>query len=334
MSSAPVWIPLDKSSVNGESASSRSASPDWRNNPGAGGQPAFPPSVVVQVKALACELPHRRGLPLSRLSIPEIQREVIQQGIVATISGTTLWRWLGQDAIRPWRYRSWIFPRDPNFSEKAAPILDLYAGVWNGTRLLPTDYVLSADEKTSIQARLRKHRSLPTQPGSPMRIESEYYRRGAWVYLAAWDVHRGKVFGRCELENGIAPFDRLVADVMGQEPYRSATRVFWVVDNCSVHRGLKSADRLKSKWPNLLLLHTPVHASWLNQIEIYFSIIQRKVLTPNDFESLSHLNDCLLGSNNAINKSPNHSGGLSPVRIWHNCCRKQPRLTKLRLLDH
>jgi hypothetical protein len=127
-----------------------------------------------------------------------------------------------------------------------------------------------------------------------MRIESEYHRRGSGVYLAAWDVHRAKVFGRCELENGIGPFDRLVADVMAQEPYRSATRVFWIVDNCSIHRGLKSIDRLNSKWPSLHLLHTPVHASWLNQIEIYFSIVQRKVLTPNDFESLSHLNDCLL----------------------------------------
>jgi DDE superfamily endonuclease len=295
MSSPPGWTRPGKSSVNGESASSKSASPGWRKNPGAGGRPAFPPSVVVQVKALACELPHRCGLPLSRFTLPEIHREVIQQGIVATISGTTVWRWLSQDAIRPWRYRSWIFPRDPNFSEKAAPILDLYTGVWQGTPLLPTDYVLSADEKTSIQARSRKHHSLPTQAGVPMRIESEYHRRGAWVYLAAWDVHRAKVFGRCELENGIGPFDRLVADVMVQEPYRSATRVFWIVDNCSVHRGLKSVDRLKSQWPNLHLLHTPVHASWLNQIEIYFSIVQRKVLTPNDFESLSHLNDCLLG---------------------------------------
>jgi len=113
--------------------------------------------------------------------------------------------------------------------------------------------------------------------------------------LAAWDVRRAKVFGRCETENGIGPFDRLVADVMAQQPYRSATRVFWIVDNCSAHRGSKAVNRLKSSWANLVLLHTPVHASWLNQIEIYCSIVQRKVLTPNDFRSLTEVKDCLLG---------------------------------------
>jgi len=294
-SSRLAWICPARLSANGGSVSLRNASPDWTNSPGAGGQPVFPPCVAVQVKALACELPHRYGLPLSRFTLPEIQREVVRQGIVATISGATLWRWRSQDAIRPWRHRSWIFPRDPNFGEKAAPILDLYEGIWDGAALRATEYVLSADEKTSIQARLRKHPSLPTQQGQPMRVENEYQRGGAWVYLAAWDVRRAKVFGRCETENGIGPFDRLVADVMAQQPYRSATRVFWIVDNCSAHRGSKAVNRLKSSWANLVLLHTPVHASWLNQIEIYCSIVQRKVLTPNDFRSLTEVKDCLLG---------------------------------------
>lgn len=189
--------------------------------------PVFPPSLVVQVKALACELPHRLGLPLSRFSVQDIRQEVIAQGLVADISGTTIWRWLSSDALCPWRHRSWIFPRDPLFVQKAGPILDLYQGLWNGHPLTSNDYVLSADEKTSIQARRRKHPSLPPAPGLPARVEHEYQRRGAWVYFAAWDVRRAKVFGRCELKSGIAPFDRLVEDVMGQEPYRSAARVFW-----------------------------------------------------------------------------------------------------------
>jgi hypothetical protein len=154
----------------------------------AGVRPAFPPSLVVQVKALACELPHRKGLPLSRFSIADIRQEVLAQGLVAQISGATIWRWLSQDAIRPWRYRSWIFPRDPLFLEKAAPILDLYQGVWQGQPLGPQDFVLSADEKSSIQARPRKHHSLPPAPALPARIEHEYERKGAWVYLAAWDA--------------------------------------------------------------------------------------------------------------------------------------------------
>jgi hypothetical protein len=106
------------------------------------------------------------------------------------------------------------------------------------------------------------------------------------TYLAAWDVRRGHVFGRSETKGGIVPFDRLVRQVMTKEPYASAPRVFWIVDNGSSHRGKASVRRLQDRWPNLILVHTPVHASWLNQIEIFFSIVQRKALTPNDFRSL------------------------------------------------
>ena len=176
----------------------------------------------------------------------------------------------------------------------AGPILDLYEGRWNGQPLGPRDYVLSADEKTSIQARVRKHSTCPPTPGRPMLVEHEYARGGAGAYLAAWDVHRAKLFGRCETTTGIGPFRRLVAAVMAQEPYRSAARVFWIVDNGSSHRGRRAQTRLQAEWPTLVLVHTPIHASWLNQIEIYFSIIQRKVLTPNDFTSLAEVEDRLL----------------------------------------
>jgi len=132
------------------------------------------------------------------------------------------------------------------------------------------------------------------QPGRSTRVEHEYFREGAWTYLAAWDVHRAKVFGRCEKKTGIAPVDRLIGEVMSREPYQSARRVFWIMDNCSAHRGQRAVDRLRSQWPNVVLVHTPVHASWLNQIEIYFSIVQRKVLTPNDFKSLNELEQRLL----------------------------------------
>lgn len=250
--------------------------------------------MVVAVKALACELPARSGVPLSRWSRADLRRAVLEQGLVAEISGTTIWRWLSADAIRPWRHRSWIFPRDPDFAVKAGRILDLYQRRWADTPLSAREYVLCADEKTSIQARRRKHPSLPTTPGRPMYVEHEYARAGAWAYLAAWDVHRAKVFGRCERKTGIAPFERLVAQVMRQEPYRSARRVFWIVDNGSAHRGQKASVRLQATWPNLVLVHTPIHASWLNQIEIAFSIIQRKVLTPNDFSGLAAVRDRLL----------------------------------------
>jgi hypothetical protein len=294
MSSPRVWTRPVRSSASGASDSAWRACPAWRRNLGAGVPPVFPPSVVVQVKALACELPSRLGLPLSRFSLAEIRREVLAEGIVAEISGATLWRWLSRDALRPWRFRSWIFPRDPAFVEKAGRILDLYEGVWEGVPLTASDSVVCADEKTSVQARRRRHASLPPTSHRPQYVEHEYERKGAWAYLAAWDVRRAKIFARCEKKSGIAPFDRLVAQVMSQEPYGSARRVFWIMDNGSGHRGQKAIARLRTQWPTLVPVHTPIHASWLNQVEIYFSIVQRKVLTPNDFASLGELEDRLL----------------------------------------
>jgi hypothetical protein len=162
------------------------------------------------------------GIPVSRFSREDLKRLVVEQGIVATISGITIWRWLSRDAIKPWQYRTWLFLRDPAFASKAGPILDLYEKQWIGIPLGPRDYVTCTDEKTSIQARKRKAATSPTQPGSSMQVEHEYERRGALTYLVAWDVHRAKVLGRCEQTTGIQSFERLVQQVMSQDPYRSA----------------------------------------------------------------------------------------------------------------
>jgi DDE superfamily endonuclease len=250
---------------------------------------AFPPQQVAEVKAVACE-PPSEGAPLSRRSTADVHRLVVERGI-CDASQSTIVRWLREDAIRPWQYRSWIFPVDPCFAEKAGRILDLYEGRWEGKLLHPGDCIISADEKPSIQARQRIHETLPPAAGvgRGQRVEHTYERGGALTYLAAWDVRRGRVFGRSEPKGGIGPFDRLVRQVMTKEPYASARRVFWIVDNGSSHRGQASIDRLQHRWPNLILVHTPIHASWLNQIEIYFSIVQRKVLTPNDFDSLASI---------------------------------------------
>jgi len=283
-----------RSSANGATASLKNAWPALRRSLEAGAQPAFPPSVVVDVKRLACELPSHADVPLARFTIPELQREVLARGIVAQISGVTLWRWLSADALQPWRHRSWIFPRDAQFAEKAGHVLDLYARSWDGSALGSDEYVVSADEKPSLQARRRKHPTLAPGPARPMRVEHEYFRTGALTYLAAWDVHHAKLFGRCEPKTTIGAVDRLVEQVMTTEPYRSARRVFWIADNCSSHRGEKAVGRFRAQWPTLTLVHTPVHANWLNQVEIYFSIVQRKVVTPNDFTSLRELEDRLL----------------------------------------
>ena len=126
-----------------------------------------------------------------------------------------------------------------------------------------------------------------------MRVNHTYRRGGALAYLAAYDIHQAEVFGRCEQSTGIVPFMRLVEQVMGNKPYASAKRVFFIVDNGSSHRGRSAIDRLASRFPNAVMVHTPVHASWLNQIEIFFSIVQRKVVSPNDFADLDEVRNRL-----------------------------------------
>ena len=252
------------------------------------GVPGFsPPRLITTVKSIACELPAKHQQPLSRLFIPDIRRILIAEKHVSSISLSTIWRILDADALKPWRHRSWIWSRDPLFFERAAPILDLYEGRWKGRRLRRDEFVISADEKTSIQARIRLHETEVVGNGRGQRVEHGYERGGAWAYLAAYDVHRAKIFGQLGQSNGIEPFHRLINSVMRREPYASARRVFWIVDQGSSHRPTTFPERLWKQFRNAVGVSLPVHASWLNQIEIYFSILQRKVLTPNDFPNLS-----------------------------------------------
>ena len=259
-----------------------------------GVRPLFPPREIVAIKAIACELPAAYGRPLSRLFIPDIVDIAIKERVVKKISPATVWRLLDADALKPWRRRSWIWPRDPLFYERAAPALDLYASRWRGKALKDDEFVLSADEKTSIQARRRLHPRRITADGRGQRVEHKYERKGAWAYMAAWDVHRARLFGRVEEKTGIDPFHRLVHQVMRREPYRSARRVFWIVDGGSSHHRSTFSERLQDQYDKAVAVTLPVHASWLNQIEIYFSILQRKVLTPNDFANLEETRDHLM----------------------------------------
>jgi hypothetical protein len=214
------------------------------------------------VKAIACSLPRSQGVPLSRFSRAELHRLVIERG-VCEASAATIARWLREDALKPWQHRSWIVPSDPAFLEKAGPVLDLYQGRWQGKLLHPGEFVICADEKPSIQARARIYETLPPAPHTRgQRVEHTYQRRGALTYLAALDIgrrggRRPRVFGRSEARGGIDPFDRLVWQVMTKEPYASARRVFWIVDNGSSHRGQKAVQRLERRWPNLVLVHLP-----------------------------------------------------------------------------
>ncbi len=277
----------------GEDAFTRSASRGSGTNRARAARAVFPPEQVAEVKAVACELPATHGVPLSRFSRTELHRLVVERG-VTDASASTIWRWLAEDAIKPWQVRSWILRRDPDFREKAGRVLDLYARRFEGKLLHPGEFVISADEKSQLQALGRRHPTVAAGPGHLIHCEFEYRRGGTLAYLAAWDVHHARLFDRVEEKTGIEPFGRLVSRVMTQEPYASAKRVFWVVDNGSSHAGRASIERLEGHWPNLRLIHLPVHASWLNQVELYFSIVQRKALTPNDFGSLEDLAERLI----------------------------------------
>jgi transposase len=255
------------------------------------------------VVALACQLPAATGVPLSRWTGPDLLAELIQAAPQEKLSVSSVLRILAEHPVKPWQYRSWISVRDPGFEAKAAVILDLYQGFYQGQRLQPGDRILSVDAKPSIQARGRCRPTVPAARGRPVRVEHEYVRHGALALLAALDVRTGKVFAATPDTTGIAPFMDLMDQVMRRAEYKNAPRVFVIVDNGSDHRGQAAADRLRDAYPNAIMIHTPVHASWLNQVEIVFSVIQKKVLTPGDFPGLGTLSHALLAFVNRYNRT-------------------------------
>lgn len=277
------------------------------------------PLQTAEIKAVVCERPALLEKPLSRFSLSEIRNWVIEAGIVPHLSLSTLWRLLHDDAIRPWLYRLWLFPRDPDFQVKAERVVDLYHRQWQGSPLGEQDYVISADEKSGLQVLERRHATVPPQPGQAGLLEFEYKRHGTVAYLAALDVFRAKVFGQVGDTTGIVPFGQLVDAVMQQEPYASASRVFWILDNGSSHHPHTSPVRLQAAYPNLVAVHLPTHASWLNQIEIYFSILQRKALTPMDLSNREVVKERILAFQahyNQYAKPFNWKFGRDELNAW------------------
>jgi transposase len=255
------------------------------------------------VVALACQLPAATGVPLSRWTGPELLAELTRAGAAQQLPASSALPILAEHPVKPWQYQSWISPRDPDFAAKAAVILDLYQGFYQGTRLQPGDRILSVDAKPSIQARGRCRPTVPAARGRPVRVEHQYVRHGALALLAALDARTGKVFAATPPATGIVPFTDLIGQVMSRPQYKQAPRVFVIVDNGSDHRGQAAAGRLRDAYPNAIMIHTPVHASWLNQVEIVFPIVQKKVLTPGDFPALGTLSYALLAFINRYNRT-------------------------------
>ena len=222
------------------------------------------------------------------MELPGAGRHAVAEGICASISTATVAPLAAEDALKPWQYRSWIFITDPDFAARPSGCSTSTTGCGTGNPWGATIIVISADEKTSIQARCRCHPTLPPGKSRTMRVNHDYHRRGALAYLAAYDVHRATVFGRCEdrppASNRSPPTGRTGHDRRSPTPppigcSGSSTTA---PPTAAKPRSTGSAEQ----YPNAIMVHTPVHASWLNQVEIYFSIVQRKVVSPNDFTDL------------------------------------------------
>ena len=251
--------------------------------PRAGRPRLFAAAVVAQVKAMACEPPEKHGVAQSRWPAADLAAQAAAEGLAEGVSRSAVRRWLDTDVIRPWQCRSWIFPRDPCFAVRAGRVLDLCKRIREGTGLAEDEYVLSSDEKPGIQILSRAHPGLPPGPRRAGRFEFGYRRGGTVAYLAAYDVHRAHLMGRIGPSTGIVPFTALADQVMSAEPYASARRVFRVAGNGASHRNRAAAARMSDAYPNAVMVHLPVHASWLNQAEIVFSVIARKVISPAGF---------------------------------------------------
>jgi len=257
------------------------------------GRGLSPPETTTLVKALACERPtDTQRRPLARLSVFDVCQRAWQLGL--TLSYSTVWRRLAEDALRPWLQEQWLFPRDPRFLEKASPVLELYHRRWQGEPLGPKDVVLCADEMTNLQALSRIHQGLPPASGRRGRYEFEYERHGTVCYLAFLEVFTGRIYGEVTEQNGIVPFERALGHCVQQAHLARATRIFLILDNGCAHHPSTSPRRLREQFPQIHAVHLPTHASWLNQIEIFFSIVRRKALTPADFDSKAALRTRLL----------------------------------------
>ena len=258
-----------------------------RTNPVGGESPLFPPQVALHLVKIACEMPDRLGRSISLWDCQELARKLEEDGIVESISSETVRRILKAHHLKPWRHHMWLgakTPRDEAFCAQVREICDLYT-----RQLLPHEMVLSLDEKTSLQPRTRKQPTKPAKPKKPVRVEHEYIRKGATNLFAAFDTRTGRVYGRCFGRKRQKEFIAFLDYLNGIIPAQITT-IHIVCDNLSVHKG-KEVMKWLAKHSRFVFHFTPVHCSWMNQIEQWFSILQRKRFKIPDFASIEDLHD-------------------------------------------
>jgi len=256
-----------------------------KTNQDAGASPFFPPLDQALIQAMACEIVAETEEPLSRQSLADLVRRA-QATLGKKISRSTVWRMLHESAIKPWQHEHWLFPKDPQFAEKAGPILDLYAGRWEGKSLGRTDYVLSMDEKTSIQALDRLDPVLPLAPGRAERHGFEYYRHGTLSLYAALNTKTGAVIGSTAARHTSQEFVAFLADVVASQS--RGREIHIIADNFSAHK-TKLVQQFLDSHPKVTLHYTPTYSSWLNQVELWFAKVERDVIARGVFTSVTDL---------------------------------------------
>ena len=253
--------------------------PASTTSPGPAARRSFPPEVALHTVKMACERPDDCGRSLSLWDCREMARQLVSEGVVASISPDTIRRILEHHHLKPWRHHLWLspkVPRDEAFAAAVRAISDLY------TRTLREDeVVLCVDEKTSLQPRPRKSPTLATQPERPVRVEHEYGRCGALNLFAAFDTRSGKVYGRTAERKRQVEFIAFLEQLDREIPATIKT-IHVVLDNLRMHKG-KQVQAWLAKHPRFVFHHPPVHCSWMNQVEQWFSILQRKRLRIADF---------------------------------------------------
>jgi len=255
--------------------------------------------VRAQVTAIACSLPKQSQVPLARWSRAELARRVSQDLTLPRLSASSVGRWLKAERLRPWRYHSWQHIHDPQtFLQRARPVLQAYAQAQ--VLLRAGTWLVSLDEKTSIQAREGEQPPRPARPGKPMRHEARSHRRGARHLFAGLSVADGQVYGTCRERKCFVDFQAFLQQVIIPEALRRKVQtVTFILDNGTTHapkqleRWLREQEAGCSERLHFQVLWLPPNASWLDQIEIWFSVLQRKHLQPNHFVSTTALETSL-----------------------------------------
>lgn len=261
----------------------------------------FPPEVRSQATALACGLAKEQTeKKLSHWSLAEIAIQLVALGVVISITTSTICRWFAKEKLKPWRYHNWQHILDPEkFLERARPVLKVYQQA--GELLCKGIWAVCVDEKTSIQARQPEQASRPARPGKPMLVSSRYKRQGALHLFAGLSVADGQKMGRtCERKRFVDFQAFLLECVFPEALRRKVHKLILILDNGTTHAPKQLEKWLQEQvqanhWPlQIEVLWLPTNASWLDQIEIWFSVLQRKLLQPNDFDSLEQLTQAIM----------------------------------------